>query len=134
MVGTHVSALPEKTLQMSTAVNACCRKEYEYTIRDLCEALDGKRTIESVEGLTWRKGEEMIANKDRAYIGDLDAMPLVAPVYKKYLRIEDYFYAITTHPVVTIITGRGWKLRSFSFRHGFGQISNGRAGPGSRGG
>src|SRR5262249_22420722 len=107
LVGTHVSALPDKTLAMSPVLNAVCRKEYEYTVKDLCEVLDGKRKMEDVAGLTWRKGETLVANADRNYIDNLDAMPFVSEVYKKYLRIEDYFYAITTHPVVTVITGRG---------------------------
>lgn len=110
LVGTHVSATAEQTMKMSTVIDGVCRKEYDYTVRDICDALSGKMAMKDVTGLTWRDQKQpdvIVHNTDRTFIGDLDAMPWVAPVYKKFLRIEDYFYAITTHPVVTIITGRG---------------------------
>jgi anaerobic magnesium-protoporphyrin IX monomethyl ester cyclase len=60
-----------------------------------------------VEGLSYRRNNEIIHNPDRPYIRDLDALPFVSEVYKRHLHIEDYFYSITRYPEVTIITGRG---------------------------
>ncbi|HQP99810.1 MAG TPA: radical SAM protein [bacterium] len=47
----------------------------------------------------------VVQHRDK--IKDLDSLPWVSQVYRKHLRIEDYFYSITRHPVITIITGRG---------------------------
>ena len=49
--------------------------------------------------------------KRRKRIPDLDSLPWVSRVYQSHLRIEDYFYSITRHPVITIITGRGCPFR-----------------------
>jgi len=108
LVGPHVSALPAESLAISPAVNAVARREYEYTLRDLAQVLDGGGDLDSVEGLSYRASDGTIAhNPDRALIKDLDALPFVSEVYKRHLRVEDYFYSITRYPEVTIITGRG---------------------------
>lgn len=112
LVGPHVSALPAESLAMGTSVDAVARREYEYTVRDLVRAVDGGTDLATVEGLSYRTPQgEIIHNPDRAPIEDLDALPFVSDVYKRHLRIEDYFYSITKFPVVTIITGRGCPQR-----------------------
>lgn len=109
MVGTHVSATPEESLKHSDDILAVTRKEYDYTLRDLVAALDGGSDISKVEGITYRDGDEVISTPDRPMITDLDELPFVAEVYKRHLDpwIESYFYAITRHPVMSIISGRG---------------------------
>jgi radical SAM superfamily enzyme YgiQ (UPF0313 family) len=108
LVGPHVSALSEESLAINPAVNAVARREYEYTLRDLAQVLDGGGDLSSVEGLSYRAPDGIIVhNPDRELIKDLDALPFVSEVYKRHLRIEDYFYSITRYPEVTIITGRG---------------------------
>ena len=108
LVGPHVTALPEESLQIGSAVDAVARGEYEYTVRDLARQLDGGGDLEAVRGLTYRNGDGAIVhNPDRPLIQDLDALPFVSEVYQRHLRVEDYFYSITRYPEVTIITGRG---------------------------
>lgn len=113
MVGPHVSALPEETLRLSTAVEAVARGEYDYTIRDLALALEMGARMESVLGLSYRQDDEIIHNPPRPYITDLDQLPFVSEVYKRHLRVEDYFYSIALYPEVTIVTGRGCPYRCF---------------------
>jgi len=108
LVGPHVSALPAESLVISPVVDAVARREYEYTLRSLTQVVDGGGDLSSVEGLSYRAPDGTIVhNPDRAPIRDLDALPFVSEVYKRHLRIEDYFYSITRYPEVTIITGRG---------------------------
>ncbi len=107
MVGTHVSALPEASLDLSKKVDAIARHEYDYTIRDLAYILKNKGDISTVEGITYRTTEGYKATPDRPFIENLDEIPFASEVYKKHLNIEDYFYSITQHPEITIITGRG---------------------------
>ena len=44
LVGTHVSALPQKTLEMSQAINAVARREYDYTLLELAGVIRGRRS------------------------------------------------------------------------------------------
>ncbi|MBI1878943.1 MAG: cobalamin B12-binding domain-containing protein [Chloroflexi bacterium] len=107
LVGPHVSALPEESLKLSLAVDAVARREYDYTIRDLAIALQSGSGPEGVLGLSYRRASEIVHEPNRPFIQDLDALPLISEVYKRHLRVEDYFYSITRYPEVTIITGRG---------------------------
>lgn len=110
MVGTHVSATPEESLDRSREILAVTRKEYDYSLRDLVAALDGGTDLAKVDGISFRGDDgTVVHNPDRAMITDLDELPFVAEVYKRHLDpwIENYFYAITRHPVMSIISGRG---------------------------
>jgi len=107
-VGTHVSALPEATLRISSIVDAVARGEYDYTVRDLARLLDGGGDLGTILGLSYRDGAGVIVhNTDRSLIEDLDALPFVSRVYGRHLDVEDYFYSITRYPEMTIIAGRG---------------------------
>ncbi|HEX2173162.1 MAG TPA: radical SAM protein [Dehalococcoidia bacterium] len=110
MVGTHVSATPEESLERSREILAVTRKEYDYTLRDLVTAIEGGTDLTKVDGITFRGDDGTIVhNPDRPMITDLDELPFVAEVYKRHLDpwIESYFYAITRYPVMSIISGRG---------------------------
>ena len=112
LVGPHVSALPEESLRFGPKVDAVARREYDYTLSDLARALEEGDELQAVKGLSFRgEGGLIVHNPDRPLIKDLDALPLVSQVYKKHLKIEHYFYAITRHPVIAIITGRGCPYR-----------------------
>ena len=112
LVGPHVTALPEESLQLSPAVDAVVRGEYDYTVRDVARALAGGSDLSTVLGLSYRNGEHgVLHNPDRPLIEDLDALPFVSEVYRRHLRVEDYFYSITRYPEVTIVTGRGCPYR-----------------------
>jgi len=107
MVGTHVSATPEETLQASNAVNAIARHEYDDTILQLTEVLSGSGNLADVAGISYRSDGRIFHNGDREMIKDLDKLPFVSRVYKKHLKVENYFYSITRYPQITLITGRG---------------------------
>ena len=63
-------------------------------------------------GITWRDGDgTFIRNRDRATIEDMDALPMVSPVYRRDLQIEKYFGGYLRHPYVSFYTGRGCKSR-----------------------
>lgn len=118
LVGTHVSALPEESLLHSVRIDAVARQEYEYTIRDLAAllaespspSLDNAR-LRTVLGLSFRSNNEIIHNPDRPFIENLDDLPWVSKIYKKHLRIGDYFNPNALYPMVTLITSRGCPFR-----------------------
>jgi anaerobic magnesium-protoporphyrin IX monomethyl ester cyclase len=108
LVGTHVSALPDEVLNSSRSVNIVARGEYDYTLRDIAECIEGAHDISTVDGISFRASDGSIVHTpQRPFIKNLDEIPFVSEVYKKHLIIEDYFYSITRYPEVAILTGRG---------------------------
>ncbi len=113
LVGTHPSALPEKTLTSARLVHAIARREYEFTLLDIATQIrdtDGvpqRTSLESIAGLTFRFGQDVIHNPDRPFVKDLDSLPFLSEVYRKHLNIRDYFYTIAQYPQVAIFSARG---------------------------
>ena len=107
LVGTHVSALPDETLNIDKRVDAIARYEYDYTLLDLAKTLSTQGNLRNVSGLSFREGNGITHNPARAYIENLDELPFVSKVYKKFLKIENYFNPNALYPMVTITTSRG---------------------------
>ena len=113
LVGTHPSALPQETLNLSGAIDGVAMGEYDYTIRDLAGALETRRSLAQVDGLVFRENNQLVSNRQRVRIEDLDPIPFVASVYRKHLDYRNYFFAAASYPMVMIITGRGCPYRCF---------------------
>ena len=108
MVGAKVAVQPEESLLKGPPIDFVARNEFDYTIKEIAEGRDFK----DVDGITWRnKDGEIITNRDRAMIEDMDSLPFVTEVYKRDLKIEDYFIGYLMHPYISIYTGRGCKSR-----------------------
>lgn len=58
LVGTHPSAKPTETLQISSKIDAVARKEYDYIVRDLAIAIDKKNDFLTINGITFRNGKK----------------------------------------------------------------------------
>jgi radical SAM superfamily enzyme YgiQ (UPF0313 family) len=100
--------MPKETFAMSPSIKAVALREYEYTVRDWLAALDCGASMESVDGLVWRKSpDELVTNRPREAIKNLDDLPFVTEVYKRFLRIQDYFHAHSLWPMVIFDTSRG---------------------------
>lgn len=113
LVGTHPSALPQETLALADGVDAVAVGEYDETVRELAAALEAGRDLSSVAGLVLRQGQFFVETGPRRRIEDLDRLPFVSAVYKKHLRVRDYFFAAANDPMVMIMTGRGCPYRCF---------------------
>lgn len=107
LVGTHVSALPEESLKISKSVDAIAVGEYDYTVKEIAEALVEKKDIGSVKGICYRKSEEIVQTEKRPLMENLDEIPFVSSVYKRFLKMGNYFNPNALHPMVTITTSRG---------------------------
>lgn len=107
LVGTHPSALPEETMKMSNSIDFIARHEYDYTIIDLAQALQGKKKLDRVEGLVFRDGDKIKSNKPRELMKEVDNVPFVSEIYQRFLNIEDYRYSLATHPMVQVMSSRG---------------------------
>lgn len=107
LVGPHVSALPEETIQLNATIDVIARGEYDFTLSDLAWAIAKKSDFQEVSGISFRRNGKIFHTKERPYIEDLDQIPFVSKVYRRHLNIRDYFYSICQYPEITIITGRG---------------------------
>ena len=108
MVGRHVSSLPKETLAMSPSLQAVAIREYEYTVRDWLAAKACGADLSTVAGLVWRNEKgEIISNGQREAIHNLDELPFVTEVYKRFLHTPDYFYGHSLWPLVVFDTSRG---------------------------
>jgi radical SAM superfamily enzyme YgiQ (UPF0313 family) len=107
LVGTHVTALPEQTLSMSDSIDFIARGEYDYTIPDLANHLEKNGNIKNVLGISYRDNKKIVHNPDRPLIQNLDELPFVSKIYKKFLNVRDYRYALARHPMIQILSGRG---------------------------
>jgi len=106
-VGAHVAVSPEPSLRASNAIEFVARNEFDFTIREVSEG----RPLEAVDGLSFRSGDRIVHNRERATLEDMDRLPFVTEVYARDLVVEDYFIGYLLHPYVSLYTGRGCRSR-----------------------
>src|SRR5581483_9367314 len=108
MVGAKVMVDPHNSLTATEAIDFVCREEFDFTCKELAE---GKPFAE-IKGLSWRAKDGSIEhNEARPILENMDALPFVAPIYKRDLKIDNYFIGYLNYPYVSIYTGRGCKSR-----------------------
>jgi hopanoid biosynthesis associated radical SAM protein HpnJ len=107
-VGAKVAVQPEESLRQGGPIDFVARNEFDFTIQEIAEG----RELAAVDGISWRGRDGKVQhNRDRAMIENMDNLPFVTEVYKRDLRIEDYFIGYLLHPYVSLYTGRGCKSR-----------------------
>ncbi|HYT59578.1 MAG TPA: hopanoid biosynthesis associated radical SAM protein HpnJ [Haliangiales bacterium] len=103
-VGAHAAVLPTETLKASWAIDWVGRKEFDFTCKEVAEG----RPLETIDGLSFRNQEgRIVHNPEREMIQNMDVLPWVADVYKRDLKIENYFIGYLLHPYLSMYTGRG---------------------------
>jgi hopanoid biosynthesis associated radical SAM protein HpnJ len=108
LAGPKVAVQPEESLQASAAIDFVAREEFDYTLKEVAEG----RPLADIPGLSRRLPDGTIShNPDREILEDMDALPFVTPVYKRDLKIENYFIGYLQHPYVSLYTGRGCRSR-----------------------
>ncbi len=104
LTGPHVTILPEESLTAGKGViDIVCRGEFDYSTKELCEG----REWERVDGISFIRDGKTVHTPDRPPIEDLDALPFVAPVYKRDLPIKEYVIPHFLNPYVSIYSSRG---------------------------
>lgn len=109
LVGSHPTVYHREIMAANSDLDAVCRGEYDYTVRDLVRAEAEGRSWEGVEGLTWRDEGGVRVNPDRPPIEDLDQIPFPARDL-----VSSPFYRQGTfrgkNPT-TVVTSRGCPFR-----------------------
>ena len=107
-VGAKVAVQPEESLRQAPAIDFVGRNEFDFTIKEIADG----RPLSGVDGVSYRNAEGVLVhNAERAVLEDMDQLPFVSEVYKRDLKVEDYFIGYLKHPYVSFYTGRGCKSR-----------------------
>lgn len=117
LVGTHATAEWQKALESCPALDTVGIGEYDFIVLDLADALDSPdadlRQIPALGFRDVRDGGKPARGPARLPIEDMDSLPWIAPVYKRFLTPEHYLFTIASHPMVMLIGGRGCTARCF---------------------
>jgi anaerobic magnesium-protoporphyrin IX monomethyl ester cyclase len=115
--GVHPSVLPNEVLR-NPSVDLVVRDEGEVTLKEL---VSGK-PLDEIDGLSWKKNGEIVHNKNRALIKDLDDIP--PPAYH-LLPMKRYHPALGSYkrlPAMSIFATRGCPGRcTFCYRTFYGK-------------
>lgn len=103
--GTHATVLSEEVMNECDAIDVIARQEYDFTINDI---IVHWHNLDAVDGITWKnQSGEVIVNKDRRWLDNLDILPMVSKVYEKFLDVNDYCYTFAQKPMIQIFSARG---------------------------
>lgn len=130
--GTHITPIPVETMRPYPALDFGLVGEPDLGLRDLIDHLEGKINerpplveklirehdpdyrpalnedgsvnLHEIKGLVWRKGDEIILNKTRPFIKDLDDLPI--PLHEM-LPYKKYVMPLMKGPFTFIVTSRG---------------------------
>ena len=102
--GIHPTVMPQHTLSNKN-IDIVVMGEGEITTSVLLRALQNNEDISAIEGVAFRKGDEIVLNRRRPLINGLDSLPI--PIYP-LLDIKKYKspYAKKA-PFVSIVRSRG---------------------------
>jgi anaerobic magnesium-protoporphyrin IX monomethyl ester cyclase len=105
LIGSHSTFFHKEILAENRAVDAIARGEWEITARDLARAISEGQDWSTVEGLSYREGDQVRVNADRALIEDLDSLPFPA---RHIVRGKGYRAAIYSGDKCTgMVSSRG---------------------------
>src|SRR6516162_764643 len=108
LVGAAVAVDPQASLRASPAVDFVCDKEFDFTIKDVAEG----RPLRQIAGLSFRSPSGAIVhNPPSPVLENMDELPFVTEVYRRDLRVEDYFIGYLQHPYLSLYTGRGCRSK-----------------------
>jgi radical SAM superfamily enzyme YgiQ (UPF0313 family) len=85
--GVGSKGVEEKILARFPWINIICRGEGERTAVELMRTLGRGGDLAAIDGISFRRGDRIIHNPERARIADLDAIPF--PAFAK-VRLADY--------------------------------------------
>jgi hopanoid biosynthesis associated radical SAM protein HpnJ len=108
LVGAKPMVDPDGSLNATKAIDFVCREEFDYTCLEVAQG----RALKDIKGLSYRDDAgRNVHNLPRAILENMDELPFVAPVYRRDLKIENYFIGYLKHPYVSLYTGRGCRSK-----------------------
>ena len=110
--GPHLTLMPEESVGPDhPEVDYVIQGEAEESIVEFVDALEGRRAMETVHGLYWRRNGAVVANAPAGLIPDLDSIPYPAhDLYKitRYTNLQPLTDGLDKKArAYTIMTSRG---------------------------
>ncbi len=102
MGGPHATFMDEQIIAQESAVDLIVRGEGEQTLLEIAQNLEDKTSLQEIEGITYRKNNQIIRTANRPFIQDLDALP--KPAYHLF---ELDRYRLFGKRLLPVITSRG---------------------------
>ncbi len=123
--GPHVNIFPEETISIPY-VDSLVLGEGEYAFADLVNSLNSGGNLNTVKGIVFKKGNEIINTGARPLIGKLDEIPFPA---RHLTPIKKYSSVLARRtPVTTMMTSRGCPYRClFCDRPHLGKVFRARS-------
>ncbi|PVX25748.1 MAG: hypothetical protein CW691_03590 [Candidatus Bathyarchaeum sp.] len=100
--GPHATFMDKEVLTEEKAVDIVVRNEGEQTLLELAQNVSNSKSLSKIEGITFRKNNEIVQTPNRPFIQNLDELP--RPAYK-YFDLEKY--RLYGRRILPIITSRG---------------------------
>lgn len=97
--GHYPSLCPERTLRELPELDSLVRFEGEITAAELLENLDRPENWPAIEGLAFRRGDDILVNPARALVNDLDTLP--------WPTRGDVLQAVRGIPMAPMLASRG---------------------------
>jgi len=102
--GVFFTLLDEKAMTGSDAFDIGIRGEPEDTFKELLMSWNNGKQYINIPGLMWREENEIKRSKDRAFIEDIDKLPIAS---REYFRNERYTLPHNGEPFTLIGVSRG---------------------------
>jgi anaerobic magnesium-protoporphyrin IX monomethyl ester cyclase len=108
--GPHVTVVPVDFLEEAKSVDIAVVGEGEYTMLDIARVFEGRKDIGEVQGIVYRKNNEVMLNPPRPFIRNLDELPY--PAYhlvdmEQYLDSKSIEYRSFKNRAISMVTSRG---------------------------
>ena len=108
--GPHATLVPEELMKECPAIDFIIQGEGEIRSKELFSKLKNKTDYGNVDGLVFRRGGQIINNKAKDYIADLNTLAMPA---REVVDIKHYASKLKTsvYPATTMMTSRGCPFR-----------------------
>ncbi|NLD65147.1 MAG: radical SAM protein [Crenarchaeota archaeon] len=108
--GPHVTLIPKEFLEENPNFDVVVTGEGEYAMLEIAQYIEGKKQLEEIQGIAYRKNGKIILNPRRPFIKDLDELPY--PAYdlvnmEKYLNSKKIGYRSFQNRAISMVTSRG---------------------------
>ncbi len=105
LIGPHATVYAKELVKDNPFISSVARGECFYTLLDLARAINKKRKLDKVKGLTFRQGKQIKSNPDRPLVQNIDTLPYPA---RHLLDPRDYLMGHYTYePQLLMLTSIG---------------------------
>jgi radical SAM superfamily enzyme YgiQ (UPF0313 family) len=129
--GAHISACPEETMDRFKEFDLGVLNEGEMTVKELLRHYkDGASSLDNINGIIYRNNGKLVKTNPRAFINDLDSLPLPAWDLLPDLRYNyrQSVARIDRLPAASLTTSRGCPCKCiFCARNVYGRSYRGHS-------